>query len=113
MKLAIIGSRSIEITNIEQYLPNDVSEIVSGGARGVDRCAEQYAKAHNIKITGFYPDDARYGRIAPLKRNDQIAAYADTVLAFWDGQSTGTIYTLRAFHALNKPIKLFRLCSPL
>jgi predicted Rossmann fold nucleotide-binding protein DprA/Smf involved in DNA uptake len=109
MKLAIIGSRSIDVENLEKYIPSNVSEIVSGGARGVDRSAEQYAKQNGIKLTVFLPHYDLYGKTAPLKRNDQIAAYADAVLAFWDGSSRGTIYTLRAFHALNKPIRLFRL----
>ena len=111
MKLAIIGSRTIEVENLEEYLPSNITEIVSGGAKGIDRCAEKYAKAHKIKFTVFYPDYKMYGKIAPLKRNDQIAAYADAVIAFWDGKSTGTIYTLRAFRALNKPIRVFRSIS--
>ena len=42
MKIAIIGSRNLHIGNIERYLPSDCSEIVSGGAKGIDTCAEQY-----------------------------------------------------------------------
>lgn len=39
MKLAIIGSRGVMAENLEQYLPSNVTEIVSGGAKGVDACA--------------------------------------------------------------------------
>lgn len=109
MKIAIIGSRSIKIQNLSDYLPQNLSEIVSGGARGVDRCAEKYAKRNGIKLTVFLPNYTLYGKSAPLKRNDQIAAYADMVIAFWDGKSRGTLYTVRQFKMLNKPIKLFRL----
>ena len=36
MKIAVIGSRSLTVVDLAQYLPIGVTEIVSGGARGVD-----------------------------------------------------------------------------
>ena len=36
MKVAVIGSRNLTVSNLEKYLPAGVTEIVSGGARGVD-----------------------------------------------------------------------------
>lgn len=35
MKIAVIGSRSLVVNNLEKYLPKDVDEIVSGGAIGM------------------------------------------------------------------------------
>ena len=104
MKLAIFGSRNIILPNIEEYLPDGVSEIVSGGAKGIDSEAAKLAISHNIKLTEFRPDYRRYGRGAPLKRNVQIADYADAGLAFWDGSSRGTKYTIDLFRKREKPI---------
>ena len=104
MKIAIIGSRTRIAPNIEEYLPEGVTEIVSGGANGIDKAAARFARAHDIKLTEFLPDYARYSRGAPLKRNEQIANYADMGLAFWDGSSCGTKYTIDLFRALGKPI---------
>ena len=94
MKAAVIGSRGLTVTDLEKYLPEDTTEIVSGGARGIDTCARNYALAHNIRLTEFLPDYEQFGRIAPLKRNLQIIEYADIVLAFWDGKSRGTKYVI-------------------
>ena len=44
MKVAVIGSRNLIINNLENYLPIDTTEIVSGGAAGIDNCANDYAK---------------------------------------------------------------------
>lgn len=90
MKVAVIGSRTITVDNIGDYLPADTTELVSGGAKGVDTCAREYAEANGIPITEFLPEYNRYGRGAPLKRNIQIIDYADLVIAFWDGKSRGT-----------------------
>ena len=90
MKVAIIGSRGIIHVNIEKYLPNECTEIVSGGARGIDTVATVFAKERNIKLTEFLPLYERYGRAAPIVRNKQIVEYADAVIAFWDGKSRGT-----------------------
>ena len=43
MKVAIIGSRNLKVDNLAPYLPSNTTEIVSGGARGVDHCAREYA----------------------------------------------------------------------
>ena len=94
MKIAVIGSRNIEPENIGDYLPKDISEIVSGGARGVDLKAREYAEEHNIKLTEFLPEYNRYKRGASLKRNIQICEYADKVLAIWDGKSRGTKFVI-------------------
>ncbi len=102
MKIAIIGSRSLNIKNLGEYLPENISEIVSGGARGIDTVAAGFARENNIKLTEFLPEYARYGRTAPLKRNQQIAEYADEVIAFWDGSSRGTMYTVELFKKLEK-----------
>ena len=53
MKVAIIGSRGLNIENLEDYVPKDTTEIISGGAKGVDFCAKTYAIAHGLKLTEF------------------------------------------------------------
>ena len=101
MKVGIIGSRGLTVDNLEQYLPEDTTEIVSGGAKGIDTCAREYALSHDIKLTEFLPEYSRYGRGAPLKRNLQIIIYSDLVIAFWDGQSKGTKNVIENCKKLN------------
>ena len=104
MKLAIIGSRSLSHIELENYIPEGVSEIVSGGAKGIDAIARDFAKQKGIPLVEFLPQYSRYGRGAPLKRNEEIALYADEVLALWDGKSKGTAYTIRLFKRLGKKV---------
>ena len=102
MKLAIIGSRQLNISDLSGYIPPQVTEIVSGGARGIDTCAKEYALANNLKYTEFLPEYQKYGRYAPLKRNTQIINYADRVIAFWDGKSKGTAFVIKECQKTNK-----------
>ena len=55
MKIAIIGSRNLRIENLSQHLPKNVTEIVSGGAKGVDTCAKAYAETNglNLRLNGI------------------------------------------------------------
>ena len=94
MKVAVIGSRGLTVNDLGKYLPEDTTEIVSGGAKGIDTCARDYALSHDLKLTEFLPEYSKYGRGAPLKRNLQIIEYADVVIAFWDGKSRGTKYVI-------------------
>lgn len=107
MKVAVIGSRNLVVQNLGKYLPEETMEIVSGGAKGIDTCAREYALAKGLKLTEFLPDYKRYGRGAPLKRNLQIIDYADCVLAFWDGQSRGTKFVIEHCKVQNKPVRIF------
>lgn len=105
MKLAIIGSRSIT-TELQPYLPKNIKLIISGGARGIDTLAQEYANKHNIPITVFLPDYKTYGKKAPLIRNELIVKEADFILAIWDGKSRGTYHTIDIAKRLHKPIHI-------
>ena len=94
MRVAVIGSRGLHVDHLEKYLPENVSEIVSGGAAGVDTCARLYALSHGLPLREFRPEYQKYGHLAPLIRNNAIIEYADLVLTFWDGHSRGTKYVI-------------------
>lgn len=106
MKLAIIGSRSITSYPLEEVIPDGVTEIISGGARGVDALARQYAVEHGIPLTEILPDYARYSKGAPLRRNKEIIARADTVLVIWDGKSRGAGQAIGCCRKAGKPLIL-------
>lgn len=109
MRVAIIGSRNIRVANLGQYLPEGTTEIISGGAKGVDTCAREYAIAHGIRLTEFLPDYKRYGRGAPLKRNYSIVENAELVLAFWDGISRGTKHAMEYADKQGVPVRVIRM----
>ena len=107
MKVAVIGSRGITVSDLGKYLPAGTTEIVSGGAKGVDTSAREYALAHGVKLTEFLPEYDKYGRGAPLKRNITIIEHADVVLAFWDGKSRGTKFVIENCKQMGVPVKVF------
>ncbi len=107
MRVAVIGSRSLRVEHLEKYLPERVTEIVSGGAKGVDASAREYALRNRLKLTEYLPDYSRYGRSAPLRRNLTIIERADLVLAFWDGTSRGTKFVIENCRKRGIPVKVF------
>ena len=108
MKVAIVGSRSLQIEIPEAAVPKNTTQIISGAAAGIDTAARAFALAHRIQVLELVPDYDRYGRKAPLFRNDNIVAMADLVLAFWDGKSRGTKYVIDRCHATGTPVKVYR-----
>lgn len=97
MRVAIIGSRNaknLDIFQMIQRVPRNCSEIISGGAKGVDAAAKTIAQVLGAIYTEFPPEYSRYGAKAPMMRNQQIVGRADLVLAFWDLSSRGTAGTL-------------------
>jgi len=97
MRVAIVGSRTVPENICEiimSYIPAETLYIVSGGCNGVDKAAEQIAKSLSIPIQIFLPDYGTYGRGATLIRNKLIVENCDLLLAFWDGYSNGTAYTI-------------------
>lgn len=96
MKVIIAGSREgftiedvrIAVLNREFY--GVITEVVSGGARGVDRLGEQWAKENDIPVKQFLPDWDGLGKKAGHVRNREMGDYADALIALWDGESKGT-----------------------
>ena len=105
MKVAIIGSRSVFVEDFGEYLPSECKEIVSGGAKGIDTCAAEYAVARGLRLTEFLPQYEMYKRGAPIVRNKQIVEYADFVIAFWNGKSRGTKWVIDYCEKVSKPCK--------
>ncbi len=106
VKVAIIGSRTIYPGNIDRFLPEGTDTIISGGARGADQAGQEAARRNGLKLIVYYPDYQRYGRGAPLKRNEHIIQDADLILAFWDNQSRGTRAALELAKKAGKKIRI-------
>ena len=107
MKIAVIGSRGLAVHDLEKYLPENVTEIVSGGAKGIDACARKYAIQNGVRLTEFLPDYNKYGKSAPLKRNINIINHSDMVVAFWDGKSRGTKFVIEHCKKLGVKCKIY------
>ncbi len=111
MRYAIIGSRTC--TSRKFVFPaldkilhlGDI--IVSGGAKGADFLAEEYAEQKDFTVVVYKAMWDLYGKSAGFKRNVQIIDDADEVIAFWDGKSKGTKHSLGLAKQARKPIHLF------
>jgi hypothetical protein len=98
MKTIIAGSRTIhDYDNVLEAVSRsgfEITMVVSGGAFGVDRMGEGYARSHHIPFTVFKPDWNTHGKAAGPYRNRQMVEYADALIAIWDGKSRGTKSTI-------------------
>lgn len=110
MKVAVVGSRDLTNITLDQYIPKETDEIVSGGAVGVDLCAAEYAKKKGLKLTVFLPQYKRYGRAAPIVRNKEIVDYADKIIVFWNGSSKGTRSVIKYAEKAEKNLEII-LCK--
>ena len=114
MNIAIVGGRDFnDYTLLKESLSAYISiysgipdNIVSGGAKGADTLAAQFAVEMDIPLLVFKPDYQKYGRGATLVRNTQIIENADVVFAFWDGQSKGTKDSITKAKKLQKELHI-------
>ncbi len=104
MKLLIAGSRSITDFDLSGYVPEAVDLIISGGAKGIDTLAEKYADVRGIEKLIIRPQYEKFGRAAPIRRDEEMVDICDAVLAVWDGKSRGTGYTLNYARKKGKKI---------
>lgn len=112
MKLAVIGSRdcgSYGVERILERLPEDCTEIITGGARGIDELAAQAARLRGIPLVRILPEYRKYGKRAALIRNARIVELADKVLAFWDFSSAGTANAIAACIEQGVPVEIIGL----
>lgn len=115
MKIIIAGSRSITSPKIireaiiQSKWQNEITEVVSGGARGVDKLGEMWAIQNNIPIKRFPANWKKYGKKAGSIRNKEMAEYGDRLIAIWNGNSTGTIDMVQQMKIAEKPVYLRRV----
>lgn len=99
MKTIVAGSRSITdyktVHSAIYEAPWIITEVVSGGAPGVDTLGEQAAAEFGIPVKLFPADWNKHRRAAGPIRNQQMAEYADALIAIWDGVSNGTADMIR------------------
>lgn len=101
MKLLIVGSRSftdykkMKIVLYNRYSVDQIDEVISGGAQGADTLAQQFAEEHDIKFTEYPAKWRTFGKRAGILRNMNMVNAADEVIAFWDGKSAGTRFTIQ------------------
>lgn len=113
MRIIVCGSRSFadypffkkKMDQLTAKLNRRKLVVVSGGARGTDRLAEQWCFERMAAMQIFLPDYDQYGKDAPLMRNkEMISSGASYCIAFWNGSSPGTKHTIEL--ASKKGIKV-------
>jgi predicted Rossmann fold nucleotide-binding protein DprA/Smf involved in DNA uptake len=113
MKIAIVGSRSIQdyklVKTIIDEHKHQITEIISGGAIGVDACAAKYAKENKIKLTEYEPNYAVDKGSAPIIRNMKIVNYSEGTIAIWDGLSAGSRFTIDYARKQKKLIQVYKV----
>jgi len=110
MKVIIAGSRGIQNYALVQRIIAEsgftITEVVSGRCRGVDQLGEQWAIDHSIPVQPFPAawDDVdapgamvryrrngtAYNALAGFWRNQEMAEYANALIAIRRNGSTGT-----------------------
>jgi len=117
MKTIIAGSRlltdPIHLHDALQLCQWTITEVVSGGAPGVDTLGEHYAAANRIPVKLFPANWHKYGRSAGPRRNQQMAEYSQALLAVWDGKSSGTKDMIRRATQLNLTVYVHKITDKL
>ena len=115
-RIIVAGSRGFwsqdlmdrTLDNLLQNKQQDEIEIVSGGARGADRSAIVYAHNRGYKLTVMNAEWDKYGRSAGYKRNQQMAAYADACVVFWDEESRGSKHMIDIAKSIDMPLRVIK-----
>ena len=111
MRVAVIGSREIpgfvDVDYVIRRIPLNCTEIVSGGAIGIDQLAKEAGKRLNIPVREILPQYAANGRSAPFIRDVEIITSVDLVIAIRSNKSRGTSFVLAECVKRHIPFRLY------
>lgn len=114
MKVIVAGGRKFNNYNLLKTTLNNILsnktdiEIVSGTANGADKLGERYAEQYNYHIKKFPAEWDKYGKSAGYIRNEEMAKYADALVAYWDGISKGTRHMIDLAEKHNLKVRVIR-----
>ncbi|MFX0183374.1 MAG: DUF2493 domain-containing protein [Candidatus Hodarchaeota archaeon] len=115
MKTIITGSRSIKDYSLVKRTIEEsgfqITEVVSGTAKGVDRLGERWAKENRVKLTQFEADwhniyhpaaivrvngfGGKYDASAGRRRNKKMVDYADALIVIIENNSKRSMNILQ------------------
>lgn len=109
MKVIIAGSRTIHdyklVCEAVQLSGFEITTVISGTAKGVDRLGERYARDNRLKIEKYPANWDLYRKKAGYLRNEEMARHCDAVIVVWDGYSVGSMSMIEI--AKRKKLPLF------
>jgi hypothetical protein len=115
VKISFSGHRDklAKESDLESILKDYPDSVwVHGGAIGFDTQVETFARKHNIKTIVIRPNYEKFGKRAPLIRNDEILELGEILVALYDGRkSGGTFYTITKAKKLGKKVLLIKPLS--
>lgn len=125
MRVAVIGGSKFKdekrVIKTLDYYRKDITEIVSGGAKGADTFGENWANTNKVKKNIFpakwsdltHPNAVikekngrKYDAMAGMRRNTDIIENCDMVIVFWDGISPGSKDSINKARKLKIPTLL-------
>lgn len=114
MKVVISGSRTIDDKDLVWKVLNEskfeITELISGGAPGVDALGEEWAHSKNIPVKVYKPHYAIYNPdYVHILRNNSMAQDGDALVAIWKDGSRGTAHMIECMERYKKPIELTKL----
>lgn len=139
MRLIIAGGRDLHpsfgfidsaIKMLQPYVKyGPISEVVCGGAPGVDTEGAHWANHVGVPVKYFRADwenidvpgaviktrrdGTKYNAVAGLWRNRDMAVYGEVLLLIWNGSSSGSGDMFMQMKKVNKPIYEVTLSGPL
>ena len=111
MKVIIAGSRTItDYETVCTAIKKSgffISEVVSGGAAGVDKLGEKWALENLTPIKKFAADWKTHGKKAGPIRNSEMVKYCEGAIIVFDGSSKGSQDTINKMQKAGKLLFIY------
>lgn len=116
MKICVSGSREWAdkkviwdvLLEFDRQHPNISKTLLSGGCRGADTFAEEFAVEHKWEIKRYLPEWSKYGASAGPRRNNQmLSEKPEFIFCFPLANSKGTVQLIQAIPKLSPDSKVY------
>ena len=96
-----------ELFKDQNVFNNKAIKVISGMAKGTDTLAIRYADEHKLTKILFPANWKEYPRIAGFLRNNDMLSIATHLIAFWNGESSGTKHMIEIAQMKGIPVWVF------
>ena len=107
MKIALISSGNVPVSDLKDYLPTETTQIISISEQSINESSREYIKKRGISMTEYEMKQETLDGNENMRQNIEMLKDVEKILAFWNGTNIRTKKLIDICNWMKIPIRVY------